>query len=106
VSADRPTDTLGSSSDCPRDDRVHGAAGLIPQTLWLMQYLTAGAIFVFMLFLADRAERAVTQALLIGVVVAVITPMLLFDQLPGQPVSHRRRRPSADGDGRDASDRG
>jgi ABC-type multidrug transport system fused ATPase/permease subunit len=67
-----------SAREAARNDRVHGAAGVIPQTLWLVLYFTAGAIFVFMLFFADRAERAVTQALLIGVVVAVITAMLLL----------------------------
>ena len=67
-----------SAREAARIDRVHGAVGVIPQTLWLVLYFTAGAIFVFMLFFADRAERVVTQALLMGAVVAVITAMLLL----------------------------
>ncbi len=67
-----------STREDARNDRIHGAAGVIPQTLWLVLFFTAGIIFVFMLFFADRDERAVTQALLIGSVVAVITAMLLL----------------------------
>ncbi len=67
-----------STREAARIDRIHGAVGVIPQTLWLVLYLTAGVIFVFMLFFADRAERAVTQALLMGAVVTVITAMLLL----------------------------
>ena len=67
-----------SAREAARNDRIHGAVGVIPQTLWLVLFFTAGVIFVFMLFFADRGERAVTQALLIGTVVAVITAMLLL----------------------------
>jgi hypothetical protein len=61
-----------------RNDRIHGAVGVIPTPLWVVLFLSAGLIFVFMLFFADSGERAVVQALLIGTVVAVITSMLLL----------------------------
>jgi len=61
-----------------RDDRIHGAEGIIPDILWLVLYLIAGVVFVYMLFFADRAERATTQALLMGSVTVVITFSLLL----------------------------
>lgn len=61
-----------------RNDRIHGAVGVIPTPLWVVLFFSAGLIFVFMLFFADSGERAVVQALLIGTVVAVITSMLLL----------------------------
>jgi hypothetical protein len=61
-----------------RRDRVHGAAGVIPGALWLVLFFAAGIIFVFMLFFADSGEGPVTQGLLIGSVVAVMSAMLLL----------------------------
>jgi hypothetical protein len=61
-----------------RRDRIHGAAGLIPGPLWMVLFFITAAIFVFMLFFADSGERAVTQAMMIGTVVAVITVTLLL----------------------------
>jgi hypothetical protein len=60
-----------------RRDRVHGAAGVIPDSLWLVVILTAAVIFVFMLFFADSAELAVSQAVLIGSATAVVAVTLL-----------------------------
>jgi hypothetical protein len=61
-----------------RRDRVHGAVGVIPGTLWLVLLFTAATIFTFMLFFADSAERKITQAVQIGAVAAVLTSMLLL----------------------------
>jgi hypothetical protein len=60
-----------------RQDRVHGAAGIIPDSIWLVLFFTAGVVFAFMLFFADSAERAVSQAMLIGSATAVVTATLL-----------------------------
>jgi hypothetical protein len=60
-----------------RRDRVHGAANVIPDSLWYVLFVSAAVIFVFMLFFADSAEGAVTQAMLMGSVAAVITVTLL-----------------------------
>src|SRR3990172_5521934 len=60
-----------------RRDRVHGAANVIPDSLWVVLLVSAVIIFVFMLFFADRAEGAVTQAMLMGSVVAVVAVTLL-----------------------------
>jgi hypothetical protein len=67
-----------STREEARRDRIHGADGVIPAPLWLVLFFIAGVIFVYTLFFADRGERAVVQALLIGSVTAVIATMLLL----------------------------
>ena len=61
-----------------RLDRVHGAVGVIPTTIWVVLFFVAGVIFVYMLFFADPAEGPVTQAMLMGSVTAVITMLFLL----------------------------
>jgi hypothetical protein len=61
-----------------RNDRIHGAVGVIPTPLWVVLFFITAVIFVYMLFFADRGERAVVQGLLIGTVMAVITSLLLL----------------------------
>jgi len=61
-----------------RADRTHGAEGVIPDPLWIVLFVSAGIIFVFMLFFADSAERAIVQATIIGSVAIVITSTLLL----------------------------
>ena len=51
---------------------------MIPGPLWIVLLLSAGIIFVFMLFFADSGERAVVQATMMGGVVVVISSMLLL----------------------------
>ena len=67
-----------SAREEARRDRIHGAAGVIPATLWIVLFFIAAVIFVFMLFFADRGERAVVQGMLIGSVVAVMAALLLL----------------------------
>ena len=74
-----------SAREEARQDRIHGAIGVIPTPLWLVLFFTAALIFVFMLFFADSGERAVTQALLMGTVVAVIVSTLLLLQFLDNP---------------------
>jgi hypothetical protein len=61
-----------------RSDRTHGAEGVIPTPLWIVLFLSAGIIFIFMLFFADPEEHAVVQATMMGGVSVVITSMLLL----------------------------
>jgi hypothetical protein len=74
-----------SAREEARSDRIHGAIGVIPSPLWLVLFFTSGLIFVYMLFFADSGERALTQALLMGTVVAVIVAMLLLLQFLDHP---------------------
>ena len=60
-----------SDREQARSDRIHGAVGVIPTPLWIVLFLSAAIIFVYMLFFADSGERAVVQAMLMGSVAAV-----------------------------------
>lgn len=68
-----------------RLDRLHGAEGIIPTPVWLILFLSAGVIFVFMLFFADKGERAYVQAVLVGSAVAVIGLMFVVLALLDSP---------------------
>ena len=48
-----------SAREEARLDRIHGAVGVIPTPLWIVLFLIAAVIFVYMLFFADSGERAV-----------------------------------------------
>jgi len=67
-----------SAREEARRDRVHGAVGVIPTTLWIVLFFIAAVIFVFMLFFADSGERAVVQGMLIGSVVSVMALLMLL----------------------------
>jgi phosphatidylglycerophosphate synthase len=67
-----------SDRENARQDRVHGAEGVIPLPLWIVLLLTAGIIFVFMLFFADSEEGAIVQATMMGGIAIVVTAMLLL----------------------------
>ena len=66
-----------SDREQARSDRLHGAEGIIPGTIWLVLSLIAGVVFAFMLFFADSAERARSQAMLMGSATTVIVLTLL-----------------------------
>jgi hypothetical protein len=83
---------LTSMREEARRDRVHASEGVIPTPLWRILFFIAVIILVYMLFFADSGERAVTQGMLMGSVVAVIAATLLliwildapYRQGPGQ----------------------
>jgi hypothetical protein len=60
-----------------RRDRVHGAAGITPTTIWIVLLLTALVIFLYMLFFADSGEMRRSQAMLIGSATTVVAVTLL-----------------------------
>lgn len=64
--------------EAARNDRIHGAAGVLPAPLWVVLIFISIVIFAYMLFFADRSERALTQAMLMGSVVSVITLLMLL----------------------------
>ena len=63
-----------------RRDRIHGAAGITPTSLWIVLLLTAAVVFVYMLFFADSAEMKRSQAMLIGsaTTVVVVTVLAIY----------------------------
>ena len=67
-----------SAREEARRDRVHGAVGVIPATLWIVLFFIAAVIFVFTLFFADSGERALVQGVLIGSIVSVMTVLMLL----------------------------
>lgn len=67
-----------SDREDARADRTHGAEGVIPAALWIVLFLSAVIIFVFMLFFADSSERVIVQATMMGSVAIVITSTLLL----------------------------
>ena len=60
-----------------RQDRLHGAEGVIPSSIWIVLFLVAGVVFAFMLFFADSGEGAGAQAMLMGSATTVIVLTLL-----------------------------
>lgn len=60
-----------------RRDRVHGATGITPITLWIVLLLTALIVFLYMLFFADSAELKRSQAMLIGSATTIVVVTLL-----------------------------
>jgi Protein of unknown function (DUF4239) len=66
-----------------RRDRLHGAEGIIPTSIWLVLFLIAGVVFAFMLFFADSGEGAGAQAMLMGsattVIVLTLTAIVALD---------------------------
>jgi hypothetical protein len=67
-----------SDREDARAARAHGAEGVIPVPLWIVLVLSAGIIFVFMLYFADSAERAFVQATMMGGVAIVISSTMLL----------------------------
>ena len=74
-----------SDREAARIDRIHGAVGVIPLPLWVVLLFISLVIFVFMLFFADSSEGAVTQAVLMGSVAAIMVAMLLLIRFLDSP---------------------
>jgi len=55
-----------SDREDARSDRLHGAEGITPNSIWVVLFLIAGVLLGYMLFFADRGERALSQAMLMG----------------------------------------
>ena len=66
-----------SDREQARSDRLHGAEGIIPASIWLVLFLVAGVVFAYMLFFADSGEGAGAQAMLMGSATTVIVLTLL-----------------------------
>jgi hypothetical protein len=71
--------------EAARNDRLHGAAGVIPASLWLVLGVCAVMIVGFMLLFADSGEPAFVQATFVGTVVVVIVATLLLIRVLDDP---------------------
>jgi hypothetical protein len=67
-----------SDRENARRDRRHGAEGVIPLPLWVVLFLSATILFVYMLFFADSGESALVQGVMMGSVAIVTTSLLLL----------------------------
>jgi hypothetical protein len=74
-----------SDREQARLDRVHGAEGIIPWPLWVVLILSAVLVFVFVMFFADPAERAVVQGLQVGSVVLIMVMLLMVVRFLDRP---------------------
>ena len=67
-----------SERERARNDRIHGASGVIPLPLWIVLFFLSGVILLYMLLFADSGERALTQAVMMGTVAALVSSLLLL----------------------------
>jgi hypothetical protein len=74
-----------SDREAGRRDRLHGAEGIVPLSVWLILFLIAGVLFAFMLFFADRSEGRGAQAMLMGSATTVIVLTLTAISALGLP---------------------
>jgi hypothetical protein len=58
---------------------------VIPTPLWIVLFISASVIFIFMLFFADPAEARFVQATMMGGVALVISSTLLLLVFLDQP---------------------
>ena len=70
-----------------RRDRLHGAEGVVPTSIWLVLILIALVVFAFMLFFADSGEGWKSQAMLMGSATTVIVLTLAAINALGHPYS-------------------
>ena len=68
-----------------RRDRLHGAEGIVPTSIWLVLFLIAGVVFAFMLFFADSGEGWGAQAMMMGSATTVIVLTLTAISALGHP---------------------
>jgi hypothetical protein len=69
--------TQTSMREQARQDRVHGASGVIPPPLWFVFLVSGGIVLAFVFFFADRGEGALVQAIQVGAVAAMLTASVL-----------------------------
>ena len=77
-----------SDREVGRRDRLHGAEGIVPGSIWVVLFLIAGVVFAFMLFFADSGEPARSQAMLMGSATTVIVLTLLAINALDDPYRH------------------
>ncbi len=94
VSLETPVEETGydrwldqtSTRQLARQDRIHGAAGVMPTPLWIALFFISLIVLGFILTFADSGERVVVQALYMGGTLATIMAMLLLLQFLDDPV--------------------
>jgi hypothetical protein len=67
-----------SDREDARADRAHSAEGVIPAPLWIVLFVSAGILLVYMLFFADSGEGAIVQAMMMGGIAILVSSLLLL----------------------------
>ena len=75
-----------SARQLGRQDRIHGASGVMPTPLWIALFFISLIVVGFILTFADSSERVVVQGLYMGGTVATILAMLLLLRFLDDPV--------------------
>ena len=66
-----------STREEARRDRLHAAEGIVPLSVWIVLFFSAGLILLYVLFFADSGEPAIAQGLMAGTVTAGIVATML-----------------------------
>ena len=74
-----------STREQARQDRIHGAAGVMPTPMWIALFFISAIVLAYLFGFADSSERAWVQALFMGSVVSVIVTMLLLLHFLDEP---------------------
>ena len=72
-----------------RDDRLADANGVVPEPVWIVLILGGAMVVVYVSFFADPRERLLTQAMMMGTTVAVISSGLLLVAFFNHPYADR-----------------
>jgi hypothetical protein len=72
-----------------RRGRLAEAAPVVPPPLWFILILGAGLVLTYMVAYADRGERYLLQALMVGAVTAIVTSSLLVIFFLDRPYENR-----------------
>jgi hypothetical protein len=72
-----------------RRGRLAEAAPVVPAPLWFILILGAGLVLTYMIAYADRGERYLLQALMVGAVTAIVTSSLLVIFFLDRPYENR-----------------
>ena len=75
-----------STRQLGRQDRIHGAAGVMPTPLWIALFFIGLIVVAFILTFADSGERAAVQSLYMGGTLATIVAMMLLLNFLDDPV--------------------
>src|SRR3954466_1759294 len=67
-----------SDREDARADRAHSAEAVIPAPVWIVLFLSAGILFLFMLCFAGPAEGVVVQATMMGGIMVLVPSLLLL----------------------------
>lgn len=76
---------LRTDRQLARQDRIRGTGDVIPTPLWMVLFISAAVVLVFLVLFADPAESRFVQAMMMGGVVMMIASSLLLLSFLNRP---------------------